>query len=133
MGILIPIMGMIKEVARFASPSLRPSLIRNRVVAIAGGSLGCRQRMNVSEAQMPTASRSRTRSATGIGNQPQRISAPTVVPTAAGRVKRIRVLLLTFYKRMRDRGHLAALELDARNDLRQDRVQEETRKRFWQS
>lgn len=50
-----------------------------------------------------------------------------------GRLKRIWTLLLTFYQRARDRDHLATLELDARNDLRQDRVYEETRKRFWQS
>jgi hypothetical protein len=82
---------------------------------------------------MPAAIRSRTRTPMGIGYQPQQISAPTIVPTAAGRVKRIWILLLTFYQRSRDRDHLAALELDARNDLRQDRVNEETRKRFWQS
>jgi len=68
-----------------------------------------------------------------IANQPQQISALTAVPIAAGRVQRIRILLLTFYQRSRDRHRLAALDYDARNDLRQDRVQEETRKHFWQS
>jgi hypothetical protein len=57
----------------------------------------------------------------------------SIVPVLADRVKRIAAFLLTFYRRSRDRAHLAALDLDARNDLRQDRVHEETRKRFWQS
>ena len=63
----------------------------------------------------------------------QQISAPAILPTATGRVTRILSLLLTFYQRVRDRDHLAALDLSARNDLRQDRVDEETRRRFWQT
>jgi hypothetical protein len=59
--------------------------------------------------------------------------ASPAVPTAVGRMKRIGTLLLMFYRRLRDRDHLAALEWDARNDLRQDRVREEARKRFWES
>jgi hypothetical protein len=51
----------------------------------------------------------------------------------ASRAKRIWTVVLTFYQRVRDRDHLADLELDTRNDLRSDRVREEARKRFWQS
>jgi hypothetical protein len=72
----------------------------------------------------------------GIANtsgQPERISAPSSALVAAGRVERIWTLVLTFYRRVRDRDHLADLEFDARNDLRQDRVHEEAGKRFWQS
>jgi uncharacterized protein YjiS (DUF1127 family) len=68
-----------------------------------------------------------------VAHQPPQISAPAVLPAATGRVTRILSLLLTFYQRVRDRNQLAALDLSARNDLRQDRVHEETRKRFWQS
>ena len=60
-------------------------------------------------------------------------AARAIVPAATGRVTWILNLLLTFYQRVRDRDHLAALDLSARNDLRQDRVDEETRRRFWQS
>jgi hypothetical protein len=72
----------------------------------------------------------------GIGNtsgQPQQISAPNIALAAAGCVKRIWTVVLTFYQRARDRDRLADLESDGRNDLRQDRVREEARKRFWQS
>jgi hypothetical protein len=85
---------------------------------------------------MPAASKSRTRTPMGIGNtggQPEQISAPSIALAAAGRVKRNWNLVATFYQRVRDRDHLADLELGARNDLRQDRVREEARKRFWQS
>jgi hypothetical protein len=50
----------------------------------------------------------------------------------ARRAKRIWIAVLTFYQRVRDRDRLADLELDNRNDLRQDRVREEAGKRFWQ-
>ena len=68
-----------------------------------------------------------------MAHQRQQISAPAILPAATGRVTRILSLLRTFYQRVRDRDQLAALDLSARNDLRQDRVHEETRKRFWQS
>jgi hypothetical protein len=72
---------------------------------------------------------------TGAGSripmgQRQQISTPAIVSATAGHVKRIWILLLTFYQRVRD--HLAALELDPRNDLRQGRGREEITKRFWQ-
>lgn len=35
-------------------------------------------------------------------------------------------MLLTLYQRVRDRDHLADLELDTRNDLQQDRVRRGT-------
>jgi hypothetical protein len=78
---------------------------------------------------MPAANGSRSRIPMG---QRQQISTPAIVSATAGHVKRIWILLLTFYQRVRDRDHLAALEFDARNDLRQDRVREEITKRFWQ-
>jgi len=67
-----------------------------------------------------------------LADQHQQISVPIVVPAAAHRVRRVWTVLFTFYRRVRDRDHLANLDLDGRNDLRQDRVGEETRKRFWQ-
>ena len=80
-------------------------------------------------AQMPAANGSRSRILMG---QRQQISTPAIVSATAGHVKWIWTLLLTFYQRVQDRDHLAALEFDARNDLRQDRVREEITKRFWQ-
>jgi hypothetical protein len=71
-----------------------------------------------------------------IGNtsgQSQKISAPNIALVVANCAKRIWTVVLTFYQRVRDRDHLADLEFDTRNDLRQDRVREEARKRFWQS
>jgi hypothetical protein len=85
---------------------------------------------------MAAASKSRTRTQIDIGNtggQPEQISAPNIALAVASRAKRIWTVVLTFYQRVRDRDHLADLELDTRNDLRQDRVREEARKRFWQS
>jgi hypothetical protein len=64
--------------------------------------------------------------------QRQQISTPAIASAIADHVKRIRSLWLTFYRRVRDRDHLADLKLDARNDLRQDRIHEEITKRFWQ-
>ena len=60
-------------------------------------------------------------------------NAPAASHCVASRAKRIWTVVLTFYQRVRDRDHLADLELDTRNDLRWDRVREEARKRLWQS
>ena len=105
------------------------------MVAVAVGSQAGGER-TLSETQMPAASKSRSPTPMGIANtsgQPERISVPSSALVAAGRVERIWTLVLTFYQRVRDRDHLADLEFDARNDLRQDRVREEAGKRFWQS
>jgi hypothetical protein len=59
------------------------------------------------------------------------LAAPRGVASRAKRI--IWTVVLTFYQRVRDRDHLADLELDTRNDLRWDRVRKEARKRFWQS
>jgi hypothetical protein len=52
----------------------------------------------------------------------QQISARDIALAVVSCAKRIWTVVLTFYQRVRDRDHLADLELDARNDLRQDRV-----------
>jgi hypothetical protein len=78
---------------------------------------------------MPADSRNRSRFPMG---QRQQISTPAAVSAIADQVKRICTLWLTLYRRVRDRDHLADLKFDARNDLRQDRIREETTKRFWQ-
>ena len=67
-----------------------------------------------------------------LAHKRQQISARAFLSAAIGRVTRVLSLLPTIYQRVRDRDHLAALDLSARNDVRQDRVDEETRKRFWQ-
>jgi MFS family permease len=125
----------LRQGASHYGPFCSDLLIRNRVVAVAGGSHGGSER-TLSETRMPAASRSRTRTPIDIGNtggQPEQISAPSIALAAAGCVKRIWIMVATFYQRVRDRDHLADLEWGARNDLRQDRVREEARKRFWQS
>jgi MFS family permease len=78
---------------RLAS-GVRPArylLIRNRVVAVAGGSQAGSER-SLSETQMPAASKSRSPTPMGIGNtsgQPQQISAPNIALAVASRAKRI--------------------------------------------
>ena len=67
-----------------------------------------------------------------LAHKRQQISARAILSAATGRVTRVLGLLPTIYQRVRGRDHLAALDLSARNDVRQDRVDEETRKRFWQ-
>ena len=74
---------------------------------------------------MPTTSKSRSPIPTGIGNTSgllQGISAPNIPLAVVSCAKRIWTVVLTFYQRVQDRDHLADLELDTRNDLRQDRV-----------